>query len=224
MASLQSGFADSDAWKYGVGGTIVGRARDRSYKEIARDGIPIEVFAAEFMEPAHESVVVTVATDPVVETTSVVPASSGLCSTCGSERCLRIDMCYLPSDLSDDFEQYSAHVAPRTHKSQQRGVKKFGVKLSKYGPKASKTHTVAARILAEPVAQSEHITETHTTPLTDRLSTWLTDATTCTTPHPCGAWASCDRCAAECVAYAEEAEREANEMRWERLMNRRYPY
>jgi hypothetical protein len=42
-----AGFADSDAWMRLPDGRIVGKARDKSYKEIARHGIPIEVLVDE---------------------------------------------------------------------------------------------------------------------------------------------------------------------------------
>lgn len=53
MSSIISfhSFLDGDAWRYDVDGLIVGRARDRSYKEVARDGVSIDVLVAAASSP-----------------------------------------------------------------------------------------------------------------------------------------------------------------------------
>jgi hypothetical protein len=53
--------------------------------------------------------------------------------------------------MSDDFEQYFAPVVPRGVARARRLAAKKPAKTTKYGPKASKAHTVAAQILMEPV-------------------------------------------------------------------------
>lgn len=51
MASFLTGFKDADAWALRSDGMIVGRARDRSYKEVARDGVPIDILVSSSLEP-----------------------------------------------------------------------------------------------------------------------------------------------------------------------------
>jgi hypothetical protein len=149
MASVLSGFADSDAWTYCADGTIVGRARDRSYKEVARGGVPIDVLVAAYVvaEP------VTAAAEPAKETKAKTP--------CGCESCAFVDDYTLPLDLSDDFEQYFKPVVPRSTARARRLAAKKPVKVLKYGPKASKAHTVAARVFLEPVPASDHVVASH---------------------------------------------------------------
>ena len=136
MASVLSGFADSDAWMYRADGMIVGRARDRSYKEVARGGVPIDVLVAAYgvVEPERTKVV-----EQVPEAKTMSPCRSAF------------DDYTLPLDKEDDFEQYFAPVVPRSVARARRLAAKKPAKMTKYGPKASKAHTVAAHILMEPV-------------------------------------------------------------------------
>jgi hypothetical protein len=165
MASFLSGFKDGDAWTYRADGAIVGKARDRSYKEVARDGVPIEILVS-FSSDCGEMppVVPPVVSPPTAPMRTPIKAASPLCS-CGScTECEYIKDCVvysdsyaLPLDLTDDFEQYFAPVEPRSVARARRTGTKKPVKVLKYGPKASKAHTVATRVFLEPVPTSEHI-------------------------------------------------------------------
>jgi hypothetical protein len=132
MSSILSGFADADAWAYTVDGVIVGRARDRSYKEVARAGVPIDAFMDTTATPVESCII-----NPVPYEAPPYLA--------------------LEDEDLDDFDQYID-----LGRHNRRGVlraRRVGVKKPKYGPKASKARTVAAKIFAEP-PPSNDVTET----------------------------------------------------------------
>jgi hypothetical protein len=146
MASVLSGFSDSDAWARHADGTIVGRARDRSYKEVARDGVPIDVLvAAHIATPIKSSV-----DDETLLATPPHPTTS----TCQCDACAYAEMYGAPLDDPDDFEQYFVAVTPRSVARARRTGAKKASKPPKYGFKPTKLHTVAART-PEPLPTSE---------------------------------------------------------------------
>ena len=106
MASVLSGFADSAAWARREDGTIVGRARDRSYKEVARDGVPIDVLVWSYVEPAIKSSV----DDETLLATLPHPTTG----TCRCDVCAYAERYGAPLEDPDDFEQYLVAVEPRS--------------------------------------------------------------------------------------------------------------
>lgn len=159
MATFLSGFKDSDAWAYRADGVIVAKARDRSYKEVARHGVPIDILVAasadygtEILPSLPPSPPATPVATPRQERRSSLYCNCDACEMCEYLKdCLvYVDDYALPLDLSDDFEMYLKPVVPRGIARARRLAAKKPVKESKYGSKASKAHTVAARILATP--------------------------------------------------------------------------
>jgi hypothetical protein len=137
MTSVLTGFADASAWERGVDGTIVGRARNGSWAERVRAGVPIDYLVG--LEPMGAPV----ATETPTE--EVAPAMAR--------------KTYAEEYDDWDFDSYFAPVEPRRVARARRMAAKSVAKLPKYGAKASKAHTVAARLLVEPVAPSVHMTE-----------------------------------------------------------------
>ena len=149
MASVVlSGFADAGAWARRADGVIVGRARDRSYKEVAREGVPIDVLVSSYVDPAIKSA----DDDETVLATLPHPTTS----TCQCDVCAYAEMYALPVDDPDDFEQYFKSVEPRSVARARRIGAKKASKPPKYGPKPTKLHTVAART-TEPAPTSESV-------------------------------------------------------------------
>ncbi len=118
MSSVVSfhSFLDGDAWRYDVDGLIVGRARDRSYKEVARDGVSIDLLVAAAASSPPQT---------------ACHSDDGVTSTC-------IGVTYLDEDDSIlDFEHEPLRVRGRHTKKRRGGVAK------KYVAKATKTAPVA---------------------------------------------------------------------------------
>jgi hypothetical protein len=218
MASVLTGFADADAWARSADGTIVGRARDRSYKEVARDGVPIDVLVWSYVDPAIKSSV----DDETLLATLPHPTTS----VCRCDVCAYAEMYALPMDDPDDFEQYLVAVEPRSVARARRTGAKKASKPPKYGPKPTKLHTVAART-PEPLPASE-ITSRAALPKCDCCGATTAEEGYSNQEELWGA-RTCERCPAAWVAWladwkddyaatlaAIEAERE--ELRMEQRM------
>jgi hypothetical protein len=190
IGPVAEGFRDADAWIRRTDGTIVARARDRSYKEIARGGMPIEALISQEAIPEVESCIIPSAGCGVAPAQSSwlsppnpVPAPTASvwdgCHSpifewvCGMPilvwcACLEYDNIGEDVDYPHEDDGYFTYVEYedvygrteyREPKSRRAGrtAKKPATKphkVSKYGPKASKAHTVAARFHAEPAPPS----------------------------------------------------------------------
>jgi len=117
MAVSFLSFRDGCAWQYAADGTIVGRALDRSYKEIARNGVSIDVLIAAS---------VPVATVPATSCKEYVRVGSDV----------KITEAYDEDDPILDYE-------PVAVRSRGRRISKRRVAAKKYTPKATKTAPTA---------------------------------------------------------------------------------
>jgi hypothetical protein len=144
--SVLAGFADADAWTHRADGMIVGRARNSSWAEQVRAGVPIDYFVE--LDCGYSTALVARPPERVEE---------GLFEP-------RPVWPFRPvrevnwDDIEDDDPYVKIH--HRARRTKGKAIKP--VKVPKYGPKASKTRTVAATILAEPVKPSDHLTHTDT--------------------------------------------------------------
>jgi hypothetical protein len=114
MAVSFLSFCDGDAWRYAVDGTIVGRARDRSYKEVVRDGVSIDVMIAAAAAVSVEPIT------PVMDKSVCARGSDAAMTTAYDE-----------DDPILDYEPVA--VRGRGRRGKRRIVAK------KYTPKATKT-------------------------------------------------------------------------------------
>jgi hypothetical protein len=158
--SVLSGFADADAWTYRADGAIVGRARNSSWAEKVRAGVPIDCFMEMDCGCCCDD---DIRTPPTLSPT--LPRDALF------EPAPRMPK-YHADDSEDtepaDFDAYFEDVEPR-HIARarrccgsSRSSNKKTAKPPKYGPKASKARTIAASVLAEPVAPSGHLTRDET--------------------------------------------------------------
>jgi hypothetical protein len=149
-----TGFLDADAWTRRSDGVIVGRARNNTWAEIARHLVPIERFLEE--APPVETVLYT---DPEPEPYYEEAPSRSAC-TCLACQDDGVDYAYYYASYEYDMafdkvfrkaDAYDCCVAPRKkHKASKKAQK-----APKFGPKATKTRTVAAKLLAEPPHANE---------------------------------------------------------------------
>jgi len=162
--SVLSGFADADAWAYRADGAIVGRARNSSWAEHVRAGVPIDYFMEMDADSAASapllSLPLSLSRDALFEPTPRMPKHHVVHNTDD-------DMDAEPADFDAYFEDVEPrHIARRRRCCAVGGSRsnnnKKTAKPPKYGPKASKTRTVAATVLAEPVAPSGHLTRDET--------------------------------------------------------------
>jgi len=160
--SVLTGFADADAWAYRADGAIVGRARNSSWAEKVRAGVPIDCFMEMDCGCCCDDDIRTPPTlprDALFEPTPRMPKHHVVHNT---------------DDAMDaepaDFDAYFEDVEPR-HIARRRRCRAVGgssssnkktAKPPKYGPKAPKARTIAASVLAEPVAPSGHLTRDET--------------------------------------------------------------
>ena len=166
--SVLSGFADADAWAYRADGAIVGRARNSSWAEHVRAGVPIDYFVEmdcgcccddDIRMPPTLSP--TLPRDALFEPTPHMPKYRGVHNADDSE-----------DTEPADFDAYFEDVEPRhiararrccgSRSGSRTNNNKKTAKPPKYGPKASKARTIAASVLAEPVAPSGHLTRDET--------------------------------------------------------------
>ncbi len=153
MSSILTGFNDGDAWEHRADGIYAVRRND-SWAERVRGGLPIDYLmaiqapedapVAPPPERAEEGLFGPIARSAIFEPWPVWPF-----------RTVWEDD-WAATQEHEDFDSYFESVEPR-HKARARRTK-GGVKPPKYGPKASKARTVAAAVLAEPVAPSGHLT------------------------------------------------------------------
>jgi hypothetical protein len=126
MSSVLSGFADADAWTYRADGEIVGRARNPSYAEKVRAGLPAYVLVSEPVTapPVETCIVAAVAAAPKVATTLTYEAEHG--------------------KYADwDFDRFFAPVESRAAARARRNGTARTTKPPKYGPKPTKRRTAA---------------------------------------------------------------------------------
>lgn len=125
MTSFLSGFADADAWMYRADGEIVGRARNGSYAEKVRQGLPAHVLVADLAAPEVESCIIA----PVAEAPTISSALS------------------YDDELGKyadwDFDRFFAPVESRASARVRRHREAGPAKPPKYGPKPTKLRTVA---------------------------------------------------------------------------------
>jgi hypothetical protein len=119
MNSL-SGFMDGDAWMRTDDGTIVGRARDRSYKEILRHGVPIDQFM-----------------NVDIDDTTIVHESE--CNT-------HMDKITITKDYNFNAWEFDDYFGPSIPRNVARKARVS--KSKKFAPK-SKARTVASRFIDE---------------------------------------------------------------------------
>jgi hypothetical protein len=144
MTSILTGFNDGSAWEHRADG-IYAVARNDSWAERVRGGLPIDYLMA-IQAPEDAPVAPPrLARSAIFEPHPVWPFRASHTANWDE----------LEAE-PEDFDAYFAPVEPR-HKARARRTK-GSVKVSKYGPKASKARTVAATVLAEPVAPSGHLT------------------------------------------------------------------
>ena len=187
--SVLSGFADADAWTYRADGAIVGRARNSSWAEHVRAGVPIDYFMA--IQASADTASATPLPEERVEEGLFEPWPVW---PFRPVREINWD------DVEDDDPHTMVH-----HKARRTKGKSKTAKPSKYGPKASKARTIAATVLAEPVAPSGHLTrephEDYCFVCESPQSTYLMNADTLAKAR------ACDHCSpafkAELAALAE---------------------
>ncbi len=160
MSSVLTGFRDADGWMYSADGMIVGRARNDSYAEKVRAGLPAHVLVADPMPaPPVESCVIA----PVMAAKPACAPRSGhdaehctdiCCTDWWWEAGLGYDMAH--GKYADwDFDRYFAPVesrsAARARRTRAAGGKQ-AAKPPKYGPKPTKKRTAAdaAAVVAAP--------------------------------------------------------------------------
>lgn len=155
--STLAAFKDGDAWAHRADGVIVGRARNGSWAERVRAGVPID----DLVEWTSDV--------GVRRPTIVIPdETAAVLRGAAHKRCDYICCSdwwhatggynYAHGSFAEwDFDTYFTPVESRS-KARARRTGKKAAKPPKYGPKASKAHTVAAKILAEPVEPSLHAT------------------------------------------------------------------
>ena len=157
MSSVLSGFADADAWMYRADGEIVGRARNDTYAEKVRAGLPAYVLVADpTPAPPVESCVV--APDVAAE-----PLKAPCVTRAGHDTVHCTDVCCTDwwmeagsgydaehGKYADwDFDRYFAPVESRaTARARRTGgarsaAAKRPAKQPKYGPKPTKKRTAA---------------------------------------------------------------------------------
>jgi len=153
--STLSGFSDAVNWRYDADGNIVGNARDRTYAQVARDGMPADVLVAEDAAPLVESCIVA-----PVSPAAISPSKTPACLSGTSEDMQSYAELFgwSAETADDDFDTYFEPVAPRSLvRAKRTGQAKKPSKTPrtpKYGPKVSKLRTVAAdlTVKAEAVA------------------------------------------------------------------------
>jgi hypothetical protein len=157
--SVLSGFADGDAWRYAADGTIVGRAKDRTYAQVARDGVPVEVLISESVAPPVESCIVAPIAAPLCH--SALKEASCNCEQCQDARAVADIWGWSAATPEDEFDGYFEPVMPRSKARAARTLKRVGggatkpskiPRLPKYGPKVTKLRTAAADAEAKAVA------------------------------------------------------------------------
>lgn len=134
MASILSGFSDADAWMYNADGEIVGRARNSTYAEKVRAGLPAYVLVADpTPAPPVESCFITpVAPSPMATSALGYDAENG--------------------KYADwDFDRFFAPVESRAAARARRTGTARTAKPPKYGPKPTKRRTAAALTAAADV-------------------------------------------------------------------------
>jgi hypothetical protein len=157
-----TGFLDADAWTRRSDGVIVGRARNNTWAEIARNLVPIERFLEE--APPVESVLYT---DPEPEPSYEEAPSRPTCTCIACQmRDEYVDDAYYYASYEYDMafrkaDAYDYRVAPR----KKHTAPKKAQKAPKFGPKATKTHTVAAKLLVEPLPANDYNPEEPPTPI-----------------------------------------------------------
>jgi hypothetical protein len=132
MNSL-SGFIDSDAWMRTDDGTIVGRARDRSYKEILRHGVTIDQFMDSYID------------DGTVVNETVVNESE--CST-------HMEKTNITKDYDCNAWEFDNYFGPSIPRNVARKARVS--KSRKFAPK-SKARTVASRIFIDDLTIGDHV-------------------------------------------------------------------
>jgi hypothetical protein len=128
MTSVLTGFADASAWERRSDGAIVGRARNGSWAECVRTGVPIDAMMD--------------ASGPETESCVCAPVQAEETRAGG---------------YYEEYDEVFPDAAPlRAKRTSHKLAAKpsAGTKPQKYGPKASKMRTVAAKMLAEPVEAS----------------------------------------------------------------------
>jgi hypothetical protein len=151
MTSILTGFTDSNAWERRTDG-IYAVARDGSWAERVRAGQSIDALLAPQAEavpaPLHPG------RDALFEPTATWPFHLYAGAPSWDEDADSV------GTTEEDFDAYFEPVEPR-HIARTRRAKSAvtkPVKAPKYGPKVSKTRTVAATVMAEPVTPSGHLT------------------------------------------------------------------
>lgn len=159
--SVLSGFADADAWAYREDGAIVGRARNSSWAEHVRAGVPIDYFVEmdcgccddDIRTATASKLSLSLPRDALFEPAPHMPKHLDAYNA---------DEDTEPADFDAYFEDVEPRHIARARRCGKSRTKKTASKPPKYGPKASKARTVAATVLAEPVAPSGHLTRDET--------------------------------------------------------------
>ena len=203
--SVLTGFADADAWAYRADGAIVGRARNSSWAEQVRAGVPIDYFMEMDATQPLLSLSLSLSRDALFEPTPHMPKYH---SAYNADDCEETE----PADFDAYFEDVEPRHIARARRccgsrsGSRTNNNKKTAKPPKYGPKASKTRTVAATVLAEPVAPSGHLTRDETEDYCficgSPQSTYLMNADTISKAR------ACDHCSpafkAELAALAQD--------------------
>lgn len=154
MSSVLSGFADADAWMYRADGEIIGRARNASYAEKVRAGLPAHVLVADpTPAPPVESCIVApvdAAAAPLMSSATLSDHDTTRCTdVCCTDWWLHAGTGYNAEHGKYaywDFDQYFGPVESRSA-ARARRMRATGkaptAKIPKYGPKPTKKRTTA---------------------------------------------------------------------------------
>lgn len=130
MSSVLSGFADADAWMYRADGEIVGRARNSSWAEKVREGLPAYTLVADPLPapPVETCIVAPVAEAPKAATALSYEAEHGK---------------YADWDFDRYFAPVESRAAARDRRQRAAAGAVRTTKPPKYGPKPTKRRTAA---------------------------------------------------------------------------------
>lgn len=155
MTSVLTGFADASAWERRSDGTIVGRARNGSWAERVRTGVPIDAMM-DSSAPEPESCVCAQRKPVQAAEPSNGPYWRGAGGRYENWMDEHVEDEFIYGEYVNLFPKEADEAPLRLKRTSHKLAAKpsAGAKPQKYGPKQTKMRTVAAKILAEPVEAS----------------------------------------------------------------------